>query len=218
MSLTAKANEARILEGTAMINLGILISGSGTNLQAIIDAIADGLLDAKIVLVISSRADAYGLKRAHEAGIGTMGLTKEVYRDQTAADELIAEEMFRAGADYIVMAGYMRMVTAPILDVFKDRVINIHPALLPAFPGAHGISDAFDAGVKVTGVTVHFANEKYDEGPIIAQQALNIREEDSLEDLEKRIHAIEHLIYPRTLQLIAEGRIRITEDRKVRIL
>jgi phosphoribosylglycinamide formyltransferase-1 len=200
-----------------MIRLGVLISGSGSNLQAIIDAIAEGALDAEVVLVLSSKADAYGLKRAREAGIPTVGLSREVYSDQRAADELIAAEMRRAGADYLVMAGYMRMVTAPILNAFPDHVINIHPALLPSFAGAHGIADAFAAGVKVTGVTVHFANECYDEGPIIAQRALELREDDTLESLEKRVHAIEHELYPRVLQLVAQGRVRIDENRKVRI-
>jgi phosphoribosylglycinamide formyltransferase-1 len=200
-----------------MIKLGVLISGSGTNLQAIIDAIAQGALDAELVLVISSKPDAYGLKRARAAGIPTIGLAREVYRDQHAADQLIADEMLRVGAEYLVMAGYMRMVTAPILSAFPDRVINIHPALLPSFVGAHGIADAFAAGVKVTGVTVHFANERYDEGPIIAQRALEICENDTLESLEERIHAIEHELYPQVLQLVAQGRVRIDENRKVRI-
>lgn len=200
-----------------MIRLGVLISGSGTNLQAIIDAIASGALDAEVVLVVSSKPDAYGLKRAQEAGISTMGLIREVYNDREAADRLIANEMQRAGAEYLVMAGYMRMVNAPLLDAFPDRVINIHPALLPAFPGAHGIADAFAAGVKVTGVTVHFANAVYDEGPIIAQRPVEIREDDTLESLEERIHAVEHELYPQALQLIAQGRVSIDKDRKVRI-
>jgi phosphoribosylglycinamide formyltransferase-1 len=202
---------------THRIKLGVLISGSVTNLQAIIDAIAAQTLDAELVLVISSRPDAYGLRRAQEAGIPTIGLTREVYRSQRAADELIAEEMTKAKADYLVMAGYMRMVTAPLLDAFPDRVINIHPALLPSFAGAHGIADAFAAGVKVTGITVHFANARYDEGPIIAQQALSIREDDTLETLEQRLHAIEHTLYPQTLQLIAQGRVSIDPNRHVRI-
>ncbi|MDR3037399.1 MAG: phosphoribosylglycinamide formyltransferase [Coriobacteriales bacterium] len=200
-----------------MIRLGVLLSGSGTNLQAIIDAIAAGELDAQVVLVLSSKPDAYGLKRAHDAGIPTIGLTRVVYHEQYAADQLIAEEMTAAGADYLVMAGYMRMVTGPILTAFPDRVINIHPALLPSFPGAHGIADAFAAGVKVTGVTVHFANARYDEGPIIAQQAVEVCEDDTLESLEERIHAVEHVLYPRTLQLVAQGRVSIDDTRRVRI-
>jgi phosphoribosylglycinamide formyltransferase-1 len=202
---------------TRKLKFGVLLSGSGTNLQALIDAISAGTLDAEIVLVISSKPDAYGLRRAQEAGIPTIGLTREVYHSQRAADELIAAEMTGAGAEYLVMAGYMRMVTAPILDAFPDHVVNLHPALLPSFPGAHGIADAFAAGVKVTGVTVHFANARYDEGPIIAQRALDIREGETLESLEERIHAIEHVLYPQTLQLIAQGRVSIDANRHVRI-
>ncbi|MDR3052554.1 MAG: phosphoribosylglycinamide formyltransferase [Coriobacteriales bacterium] len=198
-----------------MIKLGVLISGSGSNLQAIIDAIGAGALDAQIAVVISSKPDAYGLKRAQEAGIPTIALTREVYAHPTEADEWIADELAKAGADYVVMAGYMRMVTAPILDAFCDRVVNLHPALLPAFPGAHGIADAFNAGVKVTGITVHFANALYDQGPIIAQRAVEIREDDTLERLEERIHAAEHELYPQVLQLLAQGRVSIQANRRV---
>lgn len=200
-----------------MITLGVLISGSGTNLQAIISAIDAGELDARIALVISSRSDALGLKRAHSAGIASVGLTKEVYDDPLWADMLIAKQMMDAKVDYLVMAGYMRKVGPLLLEAFRDRIINIHPALLPSFPGAHGIQDAFEAGVKVTGVTVHFANEVYDQGPIIAQQALQIPEGETLEELETRIHTIEHELYPRVLQLLAQGRVIITEQRKTRI-
>jgi phosphoribosylglycinamide formyltransferase-1 len=198
-----------------VIKLGVLISGGGTNLQAIIDACTAGTLDAEIVLVIASKPDAYGLKRAQEAGIPTIGLTREVYNEQHAADTLIAEEFTRADAEYIVMAGYMRRVTDPLLAAYPDHVINIHPALLPSFAGAHGIQDAWDKGVKVTGVTVHFANAVYDDGPIIAQQAVEIRKDDTIETLEERIHAVEHELYPATLQLLAEGRLHIGTDRHV---
>lgn len=205
-----------------MIRLGVLISGSGTNLQALIDAIAVGKLDASIELVISSKPDAFGLKRAQDSGIPTMALSPEIYKDASQADEIIAGEFLRAGADnagvdYVVMAGYMRMVTDPILIAFADRVINIHPALLPSFPGAHGIADAFAAGVKVTGVTVHFANAVYDEGPIIAQRAVGIREDDTLESLEERVHAVEYELYPEALQLLSQGRVSIDDERVVRI-
>ncbi len=143
------------------IKLGVLISGSGTNLQALIDAIAAGKLDATIELVVSSRPSAYGLKRAEAAGIQTLTLSKEIYADPMVADEVIATELRRAGVDYVLMAGYMRMVHDPILASFPNRVVNIHPALLPSFKGAHAIQDAFDYGVKVTGVTVHFANRRW---------------------------------------------------------
>jgi phosphoribosylglycinamide formyltransferase-1 len=188
-----------------MLRLGILISGSGSNLQAIIDAIAAGDLDASVELVISSRPDAYGLTRAANAKIPTISLTRDVYNEQYAADQLIAEQFTLAKVDYIVMAGYMRMVTAPVLNAFPNRVLNIHPALLPSFPGAHGIADAFAYGVKVTGVTVHIANAEYDKGPILAQRAIAIEPDDTLETLETKIHAIEHQLYPEVLQRLSQG-------------
>ena len=196
-----------------MLKLGVLISGSGTNLQAIIDAIDAGQLDAQVVLVISSKPDAYGLVRAQQAGIPTMSLSKETYaEDAEGADEIIASELLRAGVDLVVMAGYMRMVRKPLLMAFPNRIVNLHPALLPSFPGAHGIADAFAAGVKWTGVTVHFANEAYDQGPIIAQVPVEIREEDTVDTLEERIHQAEHALYPQVLQAFAEGRISLDED------
>lgn len=199
------------------LKIGVLISGSGSNLQAIIDAVKEGGLDVDIRLVISSRPDAYGLKRAEEAGIKTLALNKTVYADREAANQLIADELRNAGCEYVVMAGYMRMVTDPILDAFPDKVINLHPALLPSFKGAHGIQDAFDAGVKVTGVTVHLANAEYDKGPIIAQRPVVIEEDDTVETLEAKIHAVEHVLYPEVLRIIADGRMQVGEDRKVHI-
>ena len=199
------------------IKLGVLLSGSGTNLQAIIDRIAEGTLDATIELVISSRPSAYGLKRAEKAGIQTMTMSKELYADPIMADEVIATMLKKAGVDYVIMAGYMRMVHTPILATFPNRVVNLHPALLPSFTGAHAIQDAFDYGVKVTGVTVHFADDKYDCGPIIAQQALAVEEGWTVDELEAHIHEIEHVLYPDTIQLLAEGRVTVGPDGKVAI-
>ena len=156
------------------LKIGVLISGSGTNLQALIDLIAAGKLNASIELVVSSRPSAKGLQRAERAGIQTLTLSKDVYADPIAADEIIAHELLERGYEYVVMAGYMRMVHTPLLAAFPNRVVNLHPALLPSFTGAHAIDDAFARGVKVTGVTVHFANEIYDNGPIIAQRALAV--------------------------------------------
>ena len=133
------------------------------------------------------------------------------------ANSIIAEELQRAGVEYVVMAGYMRKVTEEILNAYPDKVVNLHPALLPSFVGAHAIEDAYRAGVKVTGVTVHFANKEYDEGPIIAQRAVNIEEEDTLEMLEARIHEVEHVLLPEVVQLIAEGRVKVKTDRTVSI-
>ena len=193
---------------TEPLKIGVLLSGSGTNLQAIIDAAAEGL-PVEIVHVVSSRPDAFGIERAHRAGIPVTVLNRDVYADPVEADRRIAE--------YVVMAGYMRKVTPVLLDAFPDRVLNLHPALLPSFKGAHAIQDAFDAGVKVTGITVHFANEDYDKGPIVAQRAVEVREDDTHDDLEARIHEVEHVLYPEVLRLVAEGRVTVGEDRKVHI-
>lgn len=201
---------------TEPLKIGVLLSGSGTNLQAIIDAAAEGL-PVEIVHVVSSRPDAFGIERAHRAGIPVTVLNRDVYADPVEADKRIAETLRYAHAEYVVMAGYMRKVTPVLLDAFPDRVLNLHPALLPSFKGAHAIQDAYDAGVKVTGVTVHFANEDYDKGPIVAQRAVEVREGDALEDLEARIHEVEHVIYPEVLRQIAEGRVTVGEDRKVHI-
>ena len=199
------------------LKIGVLLSGSGTNLQAIIDAAANDGLPVDIVQVVSSRPDAYGIERAKAAGIPVTVLNRDAYADPEAADARIVAELREAGAEYVVMAGYMRKVTPVMLDAFPDRVLNLHPALLPSFKGAHAIADAFGAGVKVTGITVHFANEDYDKGPIVAQRAVEVREGDTLEALEARIHEAEHALYPEVLRLVAEGRVSVGEDRKVHI-
>lgn len=200
------------------LKVGVLLSGSGTNLQAIIDAIANDGLPVEVVACVSSRPDAYGIERARAAGIPVTALSRDVYAaGAEVADARIVDALRQAGAEYVVMAGYMRKVTPVVLDAFPDRVLNLHPALLPAFKGAHAIRDAFDAGVKVTGVTVHLANEDYDRGPIIAQRAVEVREDDTLESLEARIHEVEHVLYPEVLRLIAEGRVRVGDDRRVHI-
>lgn len=204
-------------DGFDPLKIGVLISGSGTNLQALIDAIAAGQLNAEIVLVISSKPDAKGLARASAAGIQTLSLNPTVYENARVANSIIAEELQRAGAQYVIMAGYMRKVTEEILNAYPDKVVNLHPALLPSFVGAHAIEDAYRSGVKVTGVTVHFANKEYDQGPIIAQRAVRIEEDDTLETLEVRIHEVEHVLLPEVVQLIAEGRVSVRDDRTVSI-
>ena len=193
---------------TDRLKIGVLLSGSGTNLQAIIDAIVEGL-PTDIVLVVSSRPDAYGIERARAAGIPTLVMNREKYADVLAADARIVEALREAGAEYVVMAGYMRKVTSVMLDAFPNRVLNLHPALLPSFKGAHAIADAFNAGVKVTGVTVHFANADYDKGPIVAQRAVPVAENDTLDTLEAKIHDVEHALYPEVIGLIAEGRVAV---------
>ena len=198
------------------VMLGVLLSGSGTNLQAIIDAIQAGTLDATIELVVSSRPSAYGLKRAEAAGLQTLTLSKETYEDSFVADMVIATELKRYNVDYVVMAGYMRKVGVPILNTFPNRVLNLHPALLPSFRGAHAIQDAYEYGVKVTGVTVHLANADYDRGPIIAQRPVVVEEDWTVDQLEEAIHQVEHQLYPEVLQLFAQDRVHV-EGQKVRI-
>ena len=198
------------------LKIGILLSGSGTNFQAIADAASQGL-PVEIAHVVSSRTDAYGIERAKALGLPVLVLNREVYADPNAADQMIVDTLKASGVEYVVMAGYMRMVTSVLLDAFPNRILNLHPALLPSFKGAHAIQDAFDAGVKVTGVTVHFANEEYDKGPIIAQRAVIVRENDTVESLEERIHDVEHEIYPQVLGWIADGRLEVLKNGKVRI-
>ncbi len=191
------------------IKLGVLISGNGTNLQAMIDRIQEGTLDATIELVVSSRPDVKGLKRAEKAGIQTLTLDKSIYANPEQADLVIATELKQHHVEYVVMAGYMRKVHDPILAAFPNCVLNIHPALLPSFKGAHAIQDAYDYGVKVTGVTVHFANSDYDSGSIIAQRALNVEEGWSVDELEAHIHEIEHELYPDVIEALAQGRVHL---------
>jgi phosphoribosylglycinamide formyltransferase 1 len=199
------------------MRIGVLISGSGTNLQAIIDASEAGELEADVVVVISNHDSARGLVRAKEHGIDGVYIDRGKYNSIREYNAAIRDILRNYVVDVVVMAGYMRLLGNEVLDFFPNRVLNIHPALLPSFPGANGIKDAFEAGVKVTGVTVHFANENFDEGPIIAQEAVVIAEDDTVATLEAKIHAVEHRIYPKALQLMAADRVEIV-GRKVRIL
>jgi len=196
--------------------IGVLISGSGTNLQALIDASASGELDADIAVVISNHEGAYGLTRAQKAGIPAVHVDRGRYETPSAYNHAIREQLDAHLVGLVVMAGYMRLLGKEVLDAYPMRVINLHPALLPSFPGASGIRDAFDYGVKVTGVTVHYADEVFDRGPIIAQEAVAIAEDDTLEALEAKIHEIEHRLLPMALQLVVSGRVQV-DGRKVRI-
>jgi len=197
-------------------NLGVLISGSGTNLQAIIDACEQGRLDSKITVVISNHEGAHGLTRAVQHGIPAVHVDRTQFDTSRGYNQAILQQLRAHEVDYVVMAGYMRLLGKDVLDAFANRVVNIHPALLPSFAGSNGIKDAFEHGVKVTGVTVHFANEVFDEGPIIAQEAVAIAEDDTVESLEAKIHAVEHRLYPAVLQLIAEDRV-VVVGRRVHI-
>jgi phosphoribosylglycinamide formyltransferase-1 len=198
------------------IRLGVLISGSGTNLQAIIDACEAGTLDAEVAVVISNHEAARGLERARHHHIPAVYVDRGAYGGAREYNARLRDELRERGVDWVVMAGYMRLLGREVLDFFPNRVINLHPALLPSFPGASGIRDAFDYGVKVTGVTVHFASEVFDDGPILAQEAVVVAEDDTIETLEAKIHQVEHRLLPAALQLIAENRVEIV-GRKTRI-
>jgi phosphoribosylglycinamide formyltransferase-1 len=199
------------------ISVAVLASGSGTNLEAIALAMQQGEVPARIAVVISDNPDAFALERAARRGISTTVIELKDYPDRSAFDRAIAEELLRAGVDLVVLAGYMKLVGKEILDAFPGRIMNIHPALLPSFPGEQGVADALRHGVKVSGVTVHFVDEGLDSGPIIVQEAVPVQEGDDSESLHGRIHLAEYRAYPLAIKLFAQGRLKI-EGRRVRIL
>jgi phosphoribosylglycinamide formyltransferase-1 len=196
--------------------LGVLLSGSGTNLQALVDAIAAGTLDARIAVVVSNDPGAQGLARARRHGIVTESVPHGAFPSRRAFDERLVEVLRTHGVELVVLAGFMRLVTPVLLGAFPERVVNVHPALLPAFPGLHAERQALAYGARVTGVTVHFVDEQADHGPIILQVAVPILPDDDEERLHLRIQRQEHRAYPHAIQLLAEGRVRI-EGRRVLI-
>ncbi|MGB2660997.1 MAG: phosphoribosylglycinamide formyltransferase [Candidatus Omnitrophota bacterium] len=198
------------------MNIAVFVSGNGTNLQALIDAEkSEGLAGAKIVLVVSDKTEAFAVKRAEKAGIETFVLEAKGFGSREEYDKKIMEKLRASKIELIVLAGFMRLLSDHFVDEYYGRILNVHPALLPSFKGTHGIKDAFDYGVKVTGVTVHFVNKELDAGPVILQSPVQIDEEDTLGTLEEKIHKIEHELYPEAVRLFAQGRLRI-EGRKAR--
>jgi phosphoribosylglycinamide formyltransferase-1 len=193
----------------AMIALGVLVSGGGTNLQAILDAVAGKTLDAKVAVVLSNVPGAGALARAEKAGVPTAVVDHRAYADRAAFDAAVVSELRGRGVDYVVLAGFMRLVTPTLLDAFPMRVINVHPALLPAFPGVNAQAQALRYGVRVAGCTVHFVDAGTDSGPIIAQAVVPVLEDDDEHALKERILAQEHALLPRVLQWCAEGRVRV---------
>ncbi len=186
----------------------VLASGSGTNLQAILDTLheREGI---KVVGAGSDRVGAPALERARAAGIETASFPRDGYPDREARDAAMGDWIEARGADLIVLAGYMQLLSAPFVARFRHRVINIHPALLPAFPGLDAIGQALDAGVEVTGVTVHFVDEGVDTGPVLLQREVPVPAGPDRAALEKAIHATEHELYPEAIRMIATGRVRI---------
>lgn len=198
------------------VRIGVLASGQGTNLQAILDACAAGRLSARVVLVLSDRPGAPALARAAAAGVPTEVIPPAAFPSREAHDEALIAALRAAGVDTVVLAGYLRLVSPGFLRAFPDRVINVHPALLPAFPGLHAQRQALEYGVKVTGCTVHFVDEGLDTGPVILQEAVPVEEDDDEARLSARIRVVEHRLLVEALRLLAEGRL-VIEGRRVRV-
>ncbi len=191
------------------MNLAVLASGYGSNLQAIINAIHKGEIRANLAVVISDREDAYALQRAKDHGIEALFLNPRDYPGRDAYDRGIIEQLRLRGVDLVILAGFMRLLTPRFVAEFRGKIMNIHPSLLPAFPGLEGVKQALDYGVKVSGCTVHFVDEGLDTGPIILQEAVPVFDNDTEETLHQRIHAVEHRLYPRAIQLLIEGKLRL---------
>ncbi len=196
-----------------MITLGVLVSGSGTNLQAVLDAIAGGKLDARVAVVVSNVASAGGLARARARGVEAVVVDHRGFADRAAFDAAVVEILRARGVELVVLAGFMRIVTTTLLDAFPMRVVNVHPALLPSFPGVDAQGQALRYGVRITGCTVHLVDAGTDTGPILAQTAVAVLPGDDEAALRARILIEEHALLPAVLQWFAEGRVDVTPPR-----
>lgn len=188
------------------MQIAVLVSGSGSNLQALLDA---DDLGAEIVLVLSDKADAHGLERARAAGIPTAVVRWSDHPDRASFTTAVCDAIDDAGAEAVVLAGFMRILSAEAVERFPLRILNIHPSLLPSFPGAHAVEDSLAHGAKVTGVTVHFVDEQVDHGPVIAQRPVLIDDGDDADSLHARIQQLEHQLYPEVVAAFAAGRITV---------
>ncbi len=197
------------MEQRPAVRIGLLVSGSGTNLQAILDAVERGDLKADVRVVISNRAKAYALERAHRHGIPSLALDHRAYASREDFDHALVSELRAHDVELVVCAGFMRLLSRVMLEAYPDRIMNIHPALLPSFPGIHGPRDALDYGVRISGCTVFFVTEGVDVGPIIIQAAVPVLPGDDEETLAERIHREEHRIYPEAIRLYQEGRLEV---------
>ena len=199
------------------MNIAVFCSGSGTNLQAIIDSQKKGYIKAEIKLVVSDTPGCYALKRAENSGVKTVVVERKNYKAKKDFEAEIINVLKKEGIGLIVLAGYMRMLSEDFIRAYENKILNIHPALLPSFKGTRGIKDAFEYGVKVTGPTVHFVTVDMDAGPVIMQSPVKVTEDDTEESLGQAVHEEEHKVYPRAIQLFVEGKLKI-EGRRVRIL
>jgi len=207
--------------GSAIANpvsrlIGVLISGRGSNLQALIDAISDGSLNAQIAIVISNKADAPGLERARAAGLETLVLDHRGYASRDEYDAAIAQELRSRRVCLVCLAGFMRLIGQRLLDEYSHTILNIHPSLLPAFPGVDAQRQALDHGVKITGATVHIVTGELDGGPIVLQAAVPVREDDTVDLLSARILIEEHRLYPDAVRIMLNGGFRVDGRRFIR--
>ena len=203
-----------VIEEKVMINIGVLASGRGTNLQAIIEAIKEGKIEGIISIVISDNRDAFALKRAKQNNIETEYINFKSFKNREDYDKEIIKILEEKKIDLVVLAGYMRILSPYFIRTYKNKIINIHPALLPSFPGLHAQRQAVEYGVKISGCTVHFVDEGVDSGPIILQKAEEAKANDTEESLAEKILKEEHQIYPQAIQLFSQGRL-IIKGRKV---
>jgi phosphoribosylglycinamide formyltransferase 1 len=207
------------VEGLAMNRiLGVLISGRGSNLQAIIDTIVSERLDARIGVVISNRADAQGLERARRAGIETAVLEHKAFPTREAFDRAVVAELQRHQVGLVCLAGFMRLLSPTFIEAYPNAILNVHPALLPAFPGLDGQRQAWEHGVKVSGATVHFVTPELDAGPIVLQAGVPVFDDDAVEALSARILVEEHRIYPEAIRIVLDGGWQIVGRRFIRQL
>ena len=191
------------------LKVAVLISGRGSNLQSLIDACSAPDFPAEIALVLSNKAEAYGLERARQAGIPTKAISHRDFPDRESFDAVLHDAIVAAGANFVCLAGFMRLLTPGFVGKWHDRMLNIHPSLLPAFKGLHSHERAIEAGCRFTGCTVHFVRAEMDDGPIVVQAAVPIHQDDTPDDLSARVLEAEHRCYPLALRLVAEGRVTI---------
>ncbi len=199
------------MSGRSKVNVAVLISGRGSNLQALIDACQDVAFPARIVLVLSNKADAAGLQRAEQVGIPTKVIAHKDFADRAAFDAAMDGALRAAGVDIICLAGFMRVLTAAFVKAWPEKILNIHPSLLPAFKGLHTHEQALAAGVKFSGCSVHFVTPDLDDGPIIAQAVVPVQANDDAVRLAARVLTFEHRLYPAALRLVAEGRVHVVD-------
>jgi phosphoribosylglycinamide formyltransferase-1 len=199
-----------------MRRIAVFASGNGSNFQAIVNAVKEGRLDVSVELLVCDKPKAYVVERAQAAGVPVLAFRAKDYASREECDRMILAELQARGIELVVLAGYMRILTPTLVEPYYGRMVNIHPSLLPSFPGLDAIGQALAHGVKVTGVTVHFVDGGLDSGPIITQQAMEIHEDDTADTLAARIHVVEHELYPKTIGLLSSGRVKLVPgSRKV---